>query len=109
MFLIEKMPEETTGDVQVFLDILLREIYGRRPEWLIYELRQIYQFRGREFVQMFCHAGSVYAQLLLRASTGGGIGRDILHSGTRDGQLRAWLLHHGRESEYDSDEIQKLN
>ena len=109
MFLIEKMPAETPKEVQAFLEALVGEIYGRRPEWLDYELRESYRFRGREFIRMFCPAGSVHAHLSLRASTGDGISRDILQSGTRDGQPRAWLLHHGQESEYDSDEIERVS
>ena len=108
MFLIEKLPAETTKDVQAFLEALVGEVYGRRPKWLDYDLRETYRFRGREFVQMFCPAGSVHAQLSLRASTGDGISRDILQLGTREGHSRAWLLHRGQESEYDSDEIEKV-
>ena len=108
MFLIEKLPAETTQDVQAFLEALVGEVYGRRTEWLDYDLRESYRFRGREFVQMFCPAGSVQAHLSLRASTKDGISRDILQLGTRDGQSCAWLLHHGQESEYDSDEIEKI-
>lgn len=108
MFLVEKLPPETPKDVQAFLEALVIEIYDRRPDWLDYDLRESYRFRGREFIQMFCPAGSVHAHLSLRASTGDGISRDILQLGTRDGQSRAWLLHQGRESEYDSDEIEKV-
>jgi hypothetical protein len=108
MFFIEKLPAETTKDVQAFLETFVGEVYGGRPEWLDYKLREGYRFRGREFVQMFCPAGSVHAHLSLRASTGGGISRDILQSGTRDGRPRAWLLHHGQESEYDPDEIKRV-
>jgi hypothetical protein len=108
MFLIEKLPAETTKDVQAFLETLIGEIYGSRPEWLDCELRESYSFRGREFIQMFCPAGSVHARLSLRASTGNGIGRDILELGTREGQSRAWLLHRGQKSEYDSDEVEKV-
>ena len=108
MFLIEKLPTETTKDVQAFLETLVAQVYGKRPEWLDYDLRECYSFRGREFVRMFCAAGSVHAQLSLRASTGDGISRDVLPLGTRDGQPRAWLLHHGQESEYDSDEIERV-
>ena len=108
MFLLEKLPTETTKDVQAFLEALVGEVYGRRPEWLDYDLREGYRFRGREFVRMFCAAGSVHAQLSLRAWTGDGISRDILQLGTRDGQPRALLLHHGQESEHDSDEIERV-
>ena len=108
MFLIEKFPAETLKGVQAFLEALVGEIYGRRPEWLDYDLRETYTFRGREFVQMFCLAGSVHAQLSLRASTGDGISRDILQLGTRAGHSRARLLHRGQESEYDSDEVERV-
>lgn len=108
MFLIEKLPAETPKDVQAFLESLVAEVYGRRPEWLDYELRESYRFRGREFIRMFCPAGSVHAHLSLRASTGGGISRDILQLGEREGQSRAWLLHHGQESEHDSNEIERV-
>jgi hypothetical protein len=108
MFLIEKLPAETPRDVEVFLEILVREIYGRRPEWLEYELRESYRFQGREFIQMFCPAGSVHAHLSLRASTGDGISRDILELGTRDDLQRAWLLHRGHQSECDPVEVEKI-
>jgi hypothetical protein len=108
MFLIEKLPAETTQDVQAFLEGLVRQVYGRRPEWFDYDLRESYSFRGREFVRMFCAASSFHAQLSLRASTGDGISRDILQLGTKDGRSSAWLLHHGQESEYDSDEIERV-
>jgi len=108
MFLIEKLPAEKAENVQAFLEALVGEIYGRRPEWLSYDLRESYSFRGREFVRMFCPAGSVHAQLSLRASTGDGVSRDILQLGMREEQSHAWLLHHGQESEYDQDEIEKV-
>jgi hypothetical protein len=108
MFLIEKMPAETPQDVQTFLETLVREIYGRRPEWLDYELRDSYRFRGREFIQMFCPAGSVHGQISMRASSRDGISRDILQVGTRQGREFAWLLHRGQESEYDSSEIERV-
>jgi hypothetical protein len=107
MFLVEKLAAETPNDVQAFLESLVVEIYGRRPDWLDYDLRDSYRFRGMEFIEMFCPAGSVHARLSLRASTGDGISRDILQLGTRDGQSRAWLINHGQESEYGSDEIEK--
>ena len=84
MFLVERLPAETRRDVEAFLEILLREVYGRRPEWLEYDLRESYTFQGREFIRMFCSAGSVHAHLTLRASTGGGISRDILQLGRID-------------------------
>ena len=108
MFLIEKLPTETPRDVQAFLDALICEIYGRRPDWLDYDLRDSFRFKGREFIQMFCPAGSVQAHLILHAATGEGIRRDILQLGARAGQSRAWLLHDGEESEYDSAEVQRI-
>jgi hypothetical protein len=108
MFLIEKLQTETTEDIRHFLETLVSEVYGGRPEWLEYDLRESYNFKGREFIQMFCRAGSVHARLRLRAATGDGIGRDILQLGSRDGQSRAWLLHHGQESEHDSDEVERV-
>ncbi|MCC6235292.1 MAG: hypothetical protein IT580_21805 [Verrucomicrobiales bacterium] len=108
MFLIERFPAETPGDVQEFLDSLLGEVYGSRPEWVAYELRDSYRFQGRDFTEMFSPAGSVYLRLAVRASTGNGISRDILQLGTRASLSRAWLIHHGQESEYGSDEVQKV-
>lgn len=67
MFLVEKLPNETPEDVSAFLEHLVRQIYGRRPDWLQYDLRDTYSFRGRAFIQMFCPAGSVHAQMHLRA------------------------------------------
>src|ERR1022692_1848204 len=107
MFLIEKLPAETPKDVQAFLEALVAEIYGKRPEWLDYELRESYRFRGREFIQMFCPAGSVHGHISLRASSGDGISRDILQLGTRQGREFAWLLHRGQESEYDPIEVEQ--
>jgi hypothetical protein len=106
MFLVEKLPGETPQDVQAFLEALVLQVYGMRPEWLEYELRESYQFRGRQFVRMFCSAGSVHAHLSLRASTGEGITRDILQLGTKDDRSLAWLLHRGQQSEYDPDEVE---
>jgi hypothetical protein len=108
MFLIEKLQAETSRDVQAFLESLVCEVYGGRPAWLNYELRDDYRFRGRDFVSMFCPAGSFIARLSLRATTGDGLSRDILQLGTRDGQLHAWLVHRGHESEYDPDEIERV-
>ncbi len=108
MFLIERLPAETPEDVQAFLDSLLGEVYGSRPEWLAYELRHSYSFRGRDFIEMLCPAGSVHLRLGIHASTGDGITRDIVQLGTRNSLSRAWLIHHGQESEYGSDEIQRI-
>ena len=108
MFLVEKLPAETPKDVEAFLESLVREVYGRRPEWLEYDLRECYRFRGREFIRMYCAAGSVHGHLSLRASTGDGISRDILELGTKQDRPLAWLLHHGQETEHDPDEVQKI-
>jgi hypothetical protein len=108
MFLVEKMPAETPQDVAAFLEILVREVYGRRPEWLEYDLRESYRFQGREFIRMFCAAGSVHAHLTLRASTGSGISRDILQLGTREDRPLAWLIHQGHETEHDPDEVKEI-
>jgi hypothetical protein len=108
MFLIEKLPAETIRDVQEFLETLIAQVYGGKPEWLRYDLRESYRLRGREFIRVFCPAGSVHARLSLHASTGGGISRDILQIGIRDGWTRAWLVHHGQEFECDSDEIESV-
>jgi len=108
MFLIEKFPAETHKDIEAFLESLLGEIYGRRPEWLNYDLNESYRFRGREFIRMICPAGSVHAHLSLRALTGEGISRDILQLGTREGCELAWLLHRGQQSEYEPAEVQKV-
>jgi hypothetical protein len=108
MFLIEKFTAETPKDVQSFLEALVGEIYGKRPEWLDYKLRDCYRFKDREFVRMDCPAGSVHAQLSLRASSGEGITRDILELGTREGRSCAWLLHQGKQSEFDSHEVERI-
>ena len=108
MFLIEKFPTETPHDVQIFLEALIVEIYGRRPEWLDYELAGCYRFRSQEFVRMYCPAGSVHGHIYLRAWTGDGITRDILEIGTREGHSYAWLLHNGIKSEYDSHEVEPV-
>jgi hypothetical protein len=108
MFLIEQLPAEGPEDVQAFLDSLVGEIYGGRPEWLDYELRGGYKFRGREFIQILCPAGSVHLRLSMHALSGNGISRDILQLGTRDGRSRAWLINQGQESEYDSGEIERV-
>jgi hypothetical protein len=98
----------THEDVEEFLESLVLEIYGRRPEWLDYDLGDSYKFRGREFVRMICPAGSVHAHLSLRALTGEGIGRDILELGTRHGRELVSLLHNGQQSEYEPEEIQRV-
>ena len=108
MFLVEKLPAETPRDVEAFLEVLVREVYRRRPEWLEYDLRESYRFQGREFIRVSCTAGSVHAHLSLRASTGDGIGRDILELGTRDGCPRAWLLHRGQQSEHDRSQVEAI-
>jgi hypothetical protein len=108
MFLVEKLPTESPEDVVAFLERLVCEIYGRRPEWLEYDLRETYSFRGRAFIRMFCPAGSVHAHMQLRASTGEGISRDILQLGAQGGRQFASLLHRGQESRYDPDEIEKV-
>ena len=109
MFLVEKLPNEAREDVGAFLEDLVREIYGRRPDWLQYDLRDTYSFRGRAFIQMFCPAGSVQAHMHLRASAGEGFSRDLLQlASTQDGQRFALLLHRGQESRYDPAEIKKI-
>ena len=108
MFLVEKLPAETPRDVEAFLELLVREVYHTRPEWLEYELQESYRFQGREFMRMSCTAGSVHAHLGLRASTGDGISRDILEVGTRDDCPRAWLLHRGQQSEHDPSEVEAI-
>jgi hypothetical protein len=109
MFLVEKLPNETPEDVGAFLEQLVRDIYGRRPDWLQYDLRHTYSFRGRAFVQMFCPAGSVHARIHLHASTGEGLKRDFLELGSKqDGRPIAVLLHRGQESRYGLDEIEKI-
>jgi len=102
MFLVEKLQ-----DVQTFLEDLICEIYGRRPEWIEFELRESYTFQTREFIRMSCLAGSVQARLGLRASTGAGISRDILQLSTKDGCEYAWLTHRGVESEHKPGEVQR--
>jgi hypothetical protein len=106
MFLVEKLPAETPRDVELFIEALVDEVYGRRPDWLEYDLCESYTFQGREFIRMSCIAGSVHAHLSLRASQGDGIGRDILQLGTRDGCPRAWLVHRGQRSEHDRREVE---
>ena len=108
MFLVEKLPSETPRDVGAFLEVLILEVYGGRPDWLEYDLRDRYAFRGREFIQMFCPAGSVQAHLIRRASTRDGISRDLLQLGRKDGRPLAWLLHLGQESEHDPGEVQMI-
>jgi len=109
MFLVEKLPNETREDVGSFLEHFVREIYGRRPDWLQYDLRDTYSFRGRAFIQMFCPAGSVHAQMHLRASAGEGIDRGILQlAGTPNGRRVALLIHRGKESECDPNDIEKI-
>jgi hypothetical protein len=61
MFLVEQLANETPEDVRAFLEDLVREVYGRRPEWLEYHLRRTHSFRGRASIEMFCPAGSVHA------------------------------------------------
>ena len=108
MFLVEKHPTETASDVESFLEALIGEIYGRRPAWLDYHLRESYRFQGREFIRMWCPAGSVQGSLSLRASTGAGVTRDFLMLGTRDGRSRAWLLRRGEKSEFNSEELKRI-
>ncbi len=107
MFLVEKLRDETLPDVEASLEVLVREIYGRRPEWLEYDLRGSYRFQGREFIMMFCPAGSVHSHLTLRALTGDGISRDILQLGTKEGRRLAWLIRQGKQSEYDPAEVEE--
>lgn len=57
---------------------------------------------------MFCPAGSVHGHLSVYACTGAGIERDSLQLGTRAGRSYAWLTHSGRETEYDSAEVQRI-
>ena len=108
MFLIEKLTTETLGDVEAFLEALVLEVYGKRPECLDYDLCYSYRFQGREFVRMSCPAGSVHARLSLRALKGEGISRDILELGVRDDRPCAWLVHRGQQSEVDSGEVERI-
>lgn len=109
MFLVEKMPAETLQDVEIALDVLVRDIYGRRPEWLEYDLRGSYRFQGRDFILMSCPAGSMHAHLTLQALRGDGISRDILQLGTKEGRQVAWLIHQGNQSEHDPDEVEEIS
>ncbi len=109
MFLVQKSPTETLEHVKDFLNGLVHEVYRKRPEWLQYELRETYEFRNQQFVRMFCAAGSVHALLSYRASTKGGITRDILQLGTRGGRPYAWLLHDGKESEHNPDDVKRIS
>jgi hypothetical protein len=114
MFLMEKLPSETPRDVEAFLESLIRKVYGKRPEWLEYELRESHRFQGREFMRMFCNAGSVHSHLTRRAATGEGISRDILLLGTRiqvdtgENWPSARLIHLGQESVHDPNEVQRV-
>jgi hypothetical protein len=109
MLLIEKRPSEKNKDVEAFLDAVLVEIYGRRPEWLEFELRETFEFKGRLFIEVFCRAGSVFAQISRLASINTGLDRDILQIGMKEGRQLVWLLHEGVESQHGTADVQRIS
>jgi hypothetical protein len=109
MLLIEKRPSEEKQDVEAFLDAFLVEVYGRRPEWLEFELRETFEFKDRLFIEVYCRAGSVIAQIRRLASKNSGLGRDILQIGMKEGPELVWRLHEGAETEHGTAEIHRAS
>ena len=75
------------------------------PEWLEFSVGRRVQFRDACFREFVCVAGSVSAQIHLRAGQPGGVARAILDRGHVRDEPHCWQIHSGVEAEIDCDEI----
>ena len=102
---IESPPSESDEQFEVFVTELLTSIYGRMPEWLQFSVGRCVEVRGILFREFVCVAGSVSAQIHLRASQPGGVERTILDRGHVQDEPHCWQISSGIETEIDCDEI----
>lgn len=102
---IESPATESDEQFRAYITELLVSIYGRMPEWLEFSIGRRVVCRGVSFREFICVAGSVSAQIHLRAGQTGSVMRTILDRGLVQDEPHCWQIHSGIETEIDCDEI----
>ena len=101
--LIESPSDESAEQFIAAVEDLLRDVHIVRgsADWAGISAGFRFAWRGTHFREFVCIAGSVIAQLIVRAGRGGGISRAIILRSV--GMCRE--IHDGVETEFDSHEI----
>ena len=102
---IESPATETEEQFRAYVVELLTSIYGRVPEWLEFSVGRRVECRNFLFREFVCVAGSVSADIHLRAGQPGGVSRTILDRGHVRDEPCCWEIRSGIKTEIDCDEI----
>ncbi len=98
--LFETNSEETSEEFKaVFESVILKKCYSEIPEWLVYVVSEPQGWNGRIFRAVECPAGSVYAKLLLAATSKQGLPRGMLTVHQSGGVQRLTFIEEGIEKE----------
>jgi hypothetical protein len=106
--LIESPCRENEEQFHAYLTELLDEIYGRRPEWLKFDIGHCYEREGIFYREFLCPAGSVDSNIQLYAQRPGGISRRIIIRGKKGSATYCCEINLGFENRFDCSELQKV-
>jgi hypothetical protein len=104
---IESSEAETDEQFRSYVLELLKNIYGRIPDWLDFQLGRRAEFDGVWFREFVCPAGSVGAQIHIRALRSGSERAMVLFGETGRTQ-RCWIVRGRAESEINCSDIRVI-
>ncbi len=96
----EESPEEFKAAVE---SEILEKCYSEIPEWLEFVVSEQQSWNGRIFRAMECPAGSVYAKLILLATSKQGLPRAMLSAHETGGRYLLTLIEEGVEKVVDGE------
>jgi len=104
--LIESPASESDERFRAYVTDFLTSIY-RHTDSLEFSVGRRVSWRGVQFKEFICVAGSVSAQVILRARRPGGLSRAIIaYGGTLKGDIVTREIRGGVETMFEPDELQ---
>ena len=102
--LVESAADESESAFVEAVHTMLRSFYRERPEWLQLSAGRRFRVGTAAFREIVCPAGSVYAQLIHRASSPSGLPRAVVYRAESNGGLHVYEIRDGVEREVCADE-----
>ena len=103
--LVESPATESDEEFCAAIESMVRQAYGRRPDWLQFSAGIRFVRSGQHFREFACIAGSVSLFLMQRARRDGGFQRAIIYRVDDDGVARAFEIRVGEQTEFSPDEL----
>jgi hypothetical protein len=101
---IESRSDESEDEFRFYVGELVKTIYGRKPDWLDFQVGRRAEFEGVWFREFICPAGSVSAQIHIHGLKFG-LERALILIGRTGGKQCYWMIRGRTESQIDCSDL----